>query len=278
MGIIAAITPGSKKRIHVPKMFVSADDLAAVGRIKITYYQEPENERSPISFKPLPLKIVDDLTSNKADLLWKVSPPIRYPCPDWSGMMQMVHKGIHPGKASVQFLPLIDLQSSDPTCIYLTMFFVCKQAKYYNFTPVLTFDQPLWWKALNIFQHEPQTSDLKSIVLRLGGFHIQMSFLGSIGHIMAGSGLQEVLETIYAEQTVRHMLSGKAVDRAIRGHMITDAVLHSLVIKKKLLMLLCQLKLCLQTLQKRMQPCLTRSRHSSHLNAWTKLGNCLMVF
>ena len=38
-----------------------------------------------------------------------------------------------------------------------------------------------------------------------------MSFLGSIGHIMKGSRMQEVLELIYADNTVSHMLSGKAV-------------------------------------------------------------------
>ena len=27
---------------------------------------------------------------------------------------------------------------------------------------------------------------------------MQMSFLGSIGHLMAGSGLQELLEVVYA--------------------------------------------------------------------------------
>jgi hypothetical protein len=36
----------------------------------------------------------------------------------------------------------------------------------------------------NIIQNEPDDSALKSIVLRLCGFHTEMSFLGSIGSIM----------------------------------------------------------------------------------------------
>jgi len=32
-----------------------------------------------------------------------------------------------------------------------------------------------------------------------------MNFLGSIGHLMAGSGLQEVLELVYADNAVVHM-------------------------------------------------------------------------
>lgn len=55
---------------------------------------------------------------------------------------------------------------------------------------------------------------LKQIVLRLGGFHTEMSYLGSIGHLMAGTGLEEVLELVYASNSVKHMLTGKAVSWA----------------------------------------------------------------
>ena len=76
---------------------------------------------------------------------------------------------------------------------------------------------------------EPQQSDLKSIVLRLGGLHIEMSFLGCIGHVMVGSGLQDVLELVYAKNAVGHILSGKAIARAIRGHFLDDAALNALL-------------------------------------------------
>ena len=47
---------------------------------------------------------------------------------------------------------------------------------------------------------------------------------------MAGSGLQDVLESFYASNTVVHMLSGKAIARAIRGHFMVDAVLNALLL------------------------------------------------
>ncbi|CAC5425517.1 unnamed protein product [Mytilus coruscus] len=75
-------------------------------------------------------------------------------------------------------------------------------------------------------------SDLKQIVLRLGGFHTEMSFLGSIGRLVAGSGLHEVLETVYASNAVNHMLSGKAVSRAVRGFMMVENALHILLMKE----------------------------------------------
>ena len=61
-------------------------------------------------------------------------------------------------------------------------------------------------------------------------FHIRMSYLGSIGHLMAGTGLQELLEVIFAGNTIAHILSGKGVARAIRGHLLLDSVLHTLLL------------------------------------------------
>ena len=45
-----------------------------------------------------------------------------------------------------------------------------------------------------------------------------MSFLGSMGTMMKGCGLAESIQTVYREPTVRQMLAGKAVSRALRGH------------------------------------------------------------
>ena len=56
-----------------------------------------------------------------------------------------------------------------------------------------------------------------------------MSFLGSIEYLMAGSGLQEALELVFAPNAVIHMLSGKACDRAVRGHFLVDAALNALL-------------------------------------------------
>ena len=100
------------------------------------------------------------------------------------------------------------------------MFMINQAARLNITTPCITFDQPLWLKALEIIK-------LKSLnaVCRLGGFHTLMSFLGSIGSVMKGSGLSDVLETVYGPNAVVHMTSGKAVARALRGHYLVEAAL-----------------------------------------------------
>ena len=112
------------------------------------------------------------------------------------------------------------------------MKFVLSHSRRHDATPILTFDQHLYWKALTIIQSQPDGSDLKGMVLRLGGFHMQMSFLGSIGQLMAGSGLQERIEVVFTGNVVRHMLTGKAISRAVRGHMLVDAALNTILVAK----------------------------------------------
>ena len=64
-----------------------------------------------------------------------------------------------------------------------------------------------------------------NIVTRLGDFHLLMSFLGSIGKMMESSGIEDVLESVYGSNTVKHILSGKAISRALRGHFLLQSAL-----------------------------------------------------
>lgn len=57
-----------------------------------------------------------------------------------------------------------------------------------------------------------------------------MNLVGAVGTLMNGSGLSEVLQEIYGPNAVQHMMSGKAVSRAMRGHMIVDAALSTLLV------------------------------------------------
>ena len=59
-----------------------------------------------------------------------------------------------------------------------------------------------------------------------------MRFLGSIGYIMQGSGLQALFELIYAEGSVNAMLNGKDISSVTRAHTLNYAVLYGYLMKK----------------------------------------------
>ena len=228
MGTIAVITPGTRRQQQIPRISITSEDVAAVGKTDIHFCNQIRQDFESLKYTQLHDFQCKDPQSTE-DTLWKVSWPLRSPRPAWSGFMQLVSRGEHPGQSSVYFLPMIDLNPSDMSCVYSTLRFVCAEARRHGVSPVLTFDQPLWWKSQLIVQKDPQGSDLKSVVLRLGGFHIEMSFLGCIGKIMSGSGLQQVLEVVYAPNTVGHMLAGRAMARAFRGHKLVDSALNAII-------------------------------------------------
>ena len=113
----------------------------------------------------------------KSDCLWQMSLRAKLR-PMWSGYMQGLHKGDHQGPCSEFFLPMVDLTPNDPTCVRSTLEYITAHAHRHNRTPVVTFDQQLWWTATMVIEDQPQDSALRDIVLILGGFHTEMSFIG----------------------------------------------------------------------------------------------------
>ena len=117
----------------------------------------------------------------------------------------MISAAEYPGKATVSFLTILDLNPFDSTCIYSVLNFISSQANALGIkTPILTFDQPLWLRAMEIVR-----AISLPILLILGGFYL-MSYLGSIGGFMKGSGLTGEINLIYGNNAVEHMISGKA--------------------------------------------------------------------
>ena len=58
-----------------------------------------------------------------------------------------------------------------------------------------------------------------------------MSFLGSIGILMRGSGLVEALETCYGSHTIANMMTGKLLARTVRGHFLVSEALMRILLE-----------------------------------------------
>lgn len=233
MGMIAAYNPSIHKHKCMPRKNTSSLDLVDKCKINIIDYRFSQSSLKEVKFQPL----IQTLTfNNNIDLLWEVSFNFKNQAPCWQGMMHGIHKEVtHQGPFSILFLPMIDMQPTDKTCILSTLLFLNDLAKGQRVSPVITFDQPLFWKASEIISSAPGSSDLKNIVLRLGSFHTLMNVLGAIGTLMEGSGLSEILGTIYGENALPYIINGKAVQRALRGHMLIEKELNRMIVEKVLL-------------------------------------------
>ena len=159
------------------------------------------------------------------DLLWQTSRSLRNdPTTNWLGFMQELLKTKTPvQKSTITFSQIIDLNPNDESCIYSPLLFVIEQAKKMRIlVPCVTFDQALYLKACSIIEEAGL-----DIVARLGGFHILMSYFGAIGKVMKGSGIEKLFNELSAENTVQHIISSKAVSRALRVHLLAESALIS---------------------------------------------------
>ena len=238
MGIISAtISAEDVIDRRIPRLHrVPVKELVRNAGIPITPYVRPDTPDGStlLTFKPLvELDHPEFLPASlNLDTIWDSGwfcKDTTRPRPNWSGFMQTTSTGLgrdHP-VSSIQFLPMIDLDPGDPTCIYSTLLFVERQALKLNIeTACITFDQPLWLKAMEII-----SSKRLKVVCRLGGFHTLMSFLGSIGQLMAGAGLEEAMQTCYGSNTTAKMMTGKAFARALRGHFLVASALRIKLIR-----------------------------------------------
>jgi len=164
----------------------------------IPYFLPDKSSLSQLHFKP----IADFntayvlLPSLNLDLAWYaglISLNDDEPRPNWSGFMQhyATTEETFKSSADIRMLLIIDMNPNDLSCISSTLLFIERQAVPLNIqTACVRFDQPLWLKTVDIVH-----SNNMIVVCRLGGFHVIMSFLGSIGRIMAGSGMIETMQS-----------------------------------------------------------------------------------
>ena len=183
------VTPRINQEYTVPRTHVKCGDVSSAGFIKIHYYREDNRDLANLMYKDIAVVSAEDPTSN-LDVLWQTSLLFSTSRSAWAGMMQCVHCNSYPGRSSVLFLPMIDMRSNYLSFIYSTLNYISNHAYRHNIIPIVTFDQPLWWKALSIILSQPEGSPIQSVVLRLGAFLMEMSYLGSIGHLMSGSGVK----------------------------------------------------------------------------------------
>ena len=78
---------------------------------------------------------------------------------------------------------------------------------------IFTHDQQLYQVAVHITWVDHGL--FPKFILRLGGMHMLMSFVGAVGYLMGGSGLEDILKSTFAG--VPKLLSGKKFPQNIRA-------------------------------------------------------------
>ena len=116
MGIIAAVTTRVTTAKLIPKVDVSSKDIIEIGSIEALIFRR-RGKSSSLKYGNLQQLNVGDST-NIFNILWKCAWMLKPQRPLWNGFMQMIHKGEHPGQASVIFMPMTDIKSSDESGVF----------------------------------------------------------------------------------------------------------------------------------------------------------------
>ncbi len=207
---------------RVTKLEMRKTKLSELAPITIHHYQGPKNPTPPITHNHdgIPYhKAVERMESIdvalKADVEWLTKvihgdndddPPV-----EWSGYMNYMAR-----EKATRYIygPLLDAPPSHPdtfltSIIYIEAFMKSHGQKYIH----LVADLQLFKMAMQIKWSDP--TRWQYLVVRPGGMHTLMSFLGCVGNLMKESGLDDILNVAY--KGVANMLNGKAWPKALRG-------------------------------------------------------------
>ncbi|KAB0797138.1 hypothetical protein PPYR_08132 [Photinus pyralis] len=238
MGGVMVVTP--EKAMTIDPLHKTPQNQLQVGQFGtapiVAYHKPPILGLSKITVEKLCVLKPESLrVSSLLNCLWAYGQMNNFqPNSSWQGYMsaKIQSKGSQEVSKVVP-LPFVNLDPSNPTAIYSSLVFALKLCKKFNMkTCIATFDQPLFVKATEIVLASNPTDDLSQVVVRLGTFHLIMSFMGAIGFTMSGSGLEELWATVYAGNSIPHLINGHAYSRALRAHLLTQSALTQLLFLK----------------------------------------------
>ena len=144
----------------------------------------------------------------------------------WAGFM----KNSFPAEGRVPELVILPFalgKPSDENTIFSCLKYAREHSRSESF--FVTFDQPLYRKAIDILFSFPQL--LPKGLIKLGEFHMIMSYLVCIGNIMADTGLDVLWSSVYAKDSVVHMMNGHAYSQSLVAHLTTSAALLCMLLK-----------------------------------------------
>ena len=180
-------------------------DTAQYKEQQLQLYRKPAN-------KPEPEEDTEVSKVVMKDFVWEVARTFgdgKTSIPAWSGFNALVSDRIVP-VAKVRYLPFINASPSDFSTIFTTLLKLVNISEELGQNHILvTADLAIYSKAQQILWSTPELL-VGKVTMRLGGMHLNMAYLASIGKIYGDGGLHNILSSeVYATATANQMLQGK---------------------------------------------------------------------
>ena len=166
MGIIACVTNAKKCRLPaIKRTTIKSTEIVKTGKFEIKFYNFSCDIKPLNMFKDILFNVAlgnTKVLGNLWQYVWLVTPMK----PLWNGFMKLSQDGPRQSITAIHFEPMIDMPSSAYSCIYSTTSFLSVLSRTYSIDSVLTFDQPLYWKAMEITTQKQQKGSFNKMIIK----------------------------------------------------------------------------------------------------------------
>lgn len=147
--------------------------------------------------------------------------------PGWSAFNALVQRDCEIRRSTVGYLPVIPTSPTQLSTVYVLLQRSIEVADQLDQNSVvIVLDQAIYCKAQEILWKNKE--QFSRVVLRMGGFHIALTFLAVIGKRFGDAGLSDILveSGVVGSNAITGVVSGKHYNRAVRAHKIVVEALH----------------------------------------------------
>lgn len=122
-------------------------------------------------------EIDGEILPSAPDLIWLYGKSLnKQSMPGWNGFMEQATDGLQFSRSKILFLPFIRAPPTDYNTVFTSLMEASNRSKAHGQKiTFVTFDQPLFIKARDIVE-SGFNPELNSVVVRLGVFHLLLSF------------------------------------------------------------------------------------------------------
>lgn len=176
----------------------------------------------------LAIETTETLNASKKDFAWFLTRlfvnnenPQLPKIPAWRGFNAIAHTDDTLIKSEVGYCQLIDASPTELSTVYTLLKKSVLMSKQLGLSDtVVVVDQAIYAKALEVVWK--QKEEFKSVVLRMGSFHIACTFLAVLGKRFGDGGLQDLIieSRLVGSGSVNGVLKGKHYNRGLRTHKV----------------------------------------------------------
>lgn len=141
--------------------------------------------------------------------------------PEWSGWLSLTADRPVTRQSVIGFMPPIMHPITEYQTVHHCLQLSCQAAeKVGQKYSVVTMDLAAAKIAYDIKWHKP--NEFANTIINLGGFHMECSYMGAIGKMMKGSGMEDLIieSGICASGSINQVILGKHYNRAMHVHQI----------------------------------------------------------